>query len=86
MSPPVNNTNYAWIQHFLHHLSPADVADFVMAKTTRNTHSCSVTINEDVRKYAVQEEALKQSMEAKSKEFVEKGRGGLRESLGGKLK
>ncbi len=20
--PPVNNANYAWIQHFIHHLSP----------------------------------------------------------------
>ena len=41
-------------------------------------HFCSMKITEDVRKYAaeqgiVEEEALKQGMEAKSKEFVEKG-------------
>ncbi|MBA4150788.1 MAG: SAM-dependent DNA methyltransferase [Verrucomicrobia bacterium] len=24
--PPVNNANYAWIQHFIHHLSPVGVA------------------------------------------------------------
>jgi phosphomethylpyrimidine synthase len=30
-------------------------------------------ITEDVSKYAAKEEALKQAMEAKSKEFVEKG-------------
>jgi type I restriction enzyme M protein len=29
--PPVNNANYAWIQHFIHHLSPVGVAGFVMA-------------------------------------------------------
>ena len=22
--PPVNNANYAWIQHFIHHLAPKD--------------------------------------------------------------
>src|SRR3989442_1653829 len=30
--PPINNANYAWIQHFIHHLSPVGVAGFVMAK------------------------------------------------------
>ncbi len=29
--PPANNANYAWIQHFIHHLSPKGVAGFVMA-------------------------------------------------------
>src|ERR1017187_6639235 len=28
--PPVNNANYAWIQHFIHHLSPVGVADEVL--------------------------------------------------------
>ena len=41
-------------------------------------HFCSMKITEDVRKYAAEqgiaeEEALKQGMEAKSKEFMEKG-------------
>jgi len=52
--PPVNNANYAWIQHFIHHLSPAGVAGFVMAKTTRSAHSCSMKITEDVRKYSAE--------------------------------
>jgi type I restriction enzyme M protein len=30
-TPPVGNANYAWIQHFLHHLSPRGIAGFVMA-------------------------------------------------------
>ena len=29
--PPLNNANYAWIQHFIHHLSPVGVAGFVKA-------------------------------------------------------
>ena len=29
--PPAGNGNYAWIQHFLHHLSPHGVAGFVLA-------------------------------------------------------
>ncbi|MBL9000187.1 MAG: SAM-dependent DNA methyltransferase [Phycisphaerae bacterium] len=29
--PPVGNANYAWIQHFLHHLAPSGTAGFVMA-------------------------------------------------------
>ncbi len=30
--PPVNNANYAWIQHFVYHLSPSGQAGFVLAK------------------------------------------------------
>jgi type I restriction enzyme M protein len=30
--PPVSNANYAWIQHFLYHLSLKGIAGFVMAK------------------------------------------------------
>ncbi len=30
--PPAGNANYAWIQHFLYHLSPSGIAGFVLAK------------------------------------------------------
>ena len=30
--PPTNNANYAWIQHFIYHLSPSGQAGFVLAK------------------------------------------------------
>jgi len=30
--PPAGNANYAWIQHFLYHLSPSGQAGFVLAK------------------------------------------------------
>ncbi len=29
--PPVGNANFAWVQHFLHHLSPRGIAGFVLA-------------------------------------------------------
>jgi type I restriction enzyme M protein len=29
--PPVGNSNYAWIQHFIYHLAPTGVAAFVMS-------------------------------------------------------
>ena len=44
-----------------------------MANSTTITHSWRVKITEAFRKYSAAEEALKQGMEAKSKEFVEKG-------------
>ena len=34
--PPVNNANYAWIQHFIHHLSPTGISGFVMANCSRS--------------------------------------------------
>jgi type I restriction enzyme M protein len=30
-APPVGNANFAWVQHFIHHLSPRGVAGFVLA-------------------------------------------------------
>ena len=35
--PPVNNANYAWIQHFIHHLSPTGIAGFVMSNGSMST-------------------------------------------------
>jgi len=31
-TPPTGNANYAWIQHFMYHLSPSGQAGFVLAK------------------------------------------------------
>lgn len=30
-TPPAGNANYAWVQHFLHHLAPNGIAGFVLA-------------------------------------------------------
>jgi type I restriction enzyme M protein len=37
--PPTSNANYAWIQHFLYHLSPNGQAGFVLAKGSLTTKS-----------------------------------------------
>lgn len=38
-TPPANNANYAWIQHFIHHLSPSGIAGFVMANGSMSTNT-----------------------------------------------
>jgi type I restriction enzyme M protein len=37
--PPSGNANYAWIQHFLYHLSPSGIAGFVLAKGSLTSKS-----------------------------------------------
>ncbi len=49
--PPVNNANFAWVQHFIHHLSPSGVAGFVLA----NGSMSSNTSNEgEIRKNIIE--------------------------------
>lgn len=36
--PPVSNANFAWIQHFIHHLSPNGTAGFVMANGSMSSN------------------------------------------------
>ncbi len=38
-TPPSGNANYAWIQHFLYHLSPGGIAGFVLAKGSLTSKS-----------------------------------------------
>src|SRR3954465_5812304 len=49
--PPVNNANYAWIQHFVHHLSPVGVAGFVMSNGSMST---TTTGEGEIRKALVE--------------------------------
>lgn len=37
--PPAGNANYAWIQHFIYHLSPTGIAGFVLAKGSLTSKS-----------------------------------------------
>ena len=30
-TPPAGNANFAWVQHFIHHLAPTGLAGFVLA-------------------------------------------------------
>lgn len=37
--PPASNANFAWVQHFIHHLSPRGVAGFVLANGSMSSQS-----------------------------------------------
>ncbi len=36
--PPSSNANYAWVQHFLHHLAPKGIAGFVLANGSMSSN------------------------------------------------
>jgi type I restriction enzyme M protein len=36
--PPAGNANFAWVQHFLHHLAPTGIAGFVLANGSMSTN------------------------------------------------
>ena len=36
--PPVGNANFAWVQHFIHHISPTGVAGFVLANGSMSSN------------------------------------------------
>ncbi len=38
-TPPTGNANYAWMQHFIHHLSPTGIAGFVMANGSMSSNT-----------------------------------------------
>ncbi len=37
--PPPGNANFAWVQHFIHHLSPTGIAGFVLANGSMSSNS-----------------------------------------------
>jgi len=37
--PPVNNANFAWVQHFIHHLAPTGLAGFVLANGSMSSNT-----------------------------------------------
>ena len=37
-TPPTANANYAWVQHFLHHLAPTGLAGFVLANGSMSSN------------------------------------------------
>jgi len=38
-APPVGNANFAWVQHFIHHLAPTGTAGFVLANGSMSSQS-----------------------------------------------
>lgn len=54
-TPPAGNANYAWIQHFLYHLSPTGKAGFVLSKGSLT----SKTSNEgEIRKHLIEADLI----------------------------
>ena len=47
-APPVGNANYAWIQHFIHHLSNTGVAGFVLANGSLSVGGQEGAIREEI--------------------------------------
>jgi type I restriction enzyme M protein len=37
-TPPVSNANFAWVQHFIHHLAPQGTAGFVLANGSMSSN------------------------------------------------
>lgn len=37
--PPVGNANFAWVQHFIHHLGPRGIAGFVLANGSMSSNT-----------------------------------------------
>ena len=37
--PPAGNANFAWVQHFIHHLSPTGLAGFVLANGSMSSNT-----------------------------------------------
>ncbi len=53
--PPANNANYAWMQHFVHHLAPSGLAGFVMANGSMSTQTSG---EGDIRRNMVEDDLV----------------------------
>ena len=40
-TPPAGNANFAWVQHFIHHLAPDGITGFVLANGSMSTNTSS---------------------------------------------
>lgn len=49
--PPVSNANFAWIQHFIHHLAPNGIAGFVLANGSMSSNTSG---EGDIRKNIIE--------------------------------
>jgi len=49
--PPPSNANFAWVQHFIHHLAPTGLAGFVLAN---GSMSSSLSAEREIRKNIIE--------------------------------
>ena len=54
-TPPQSNANFAWVQHFIHHLSPTGTAGFVLANGALSSRAAGEA---DVRERLVQDDLV----------------------------
>lgn len=52
--PPTGNANFAWVQHFIHHLSPTGIAGFVLSNGSMSSGSSEG----EIRKKIIEEDVL----------------------------
>lgn len=50
-TPPVGNANFAWVQHFIHHLAPKGIAGFVLANGSMSSNTSG---EGDIRKAIIE--------------------------------
>ncbi|MDP3790528.1 MAG: class I SAM-dependent DNA methyltransferase [Candidatus Omnitrophota bacterium] len=50
-TPPMGNANFAWVQHFIHHLSPTGLAGFVLANGAMSSNASG---EGDIRKSIIE--------------------------------
>jgi len=53
--PPVGNANFAWVQHFIHHLAPNGMAGFVLAN---GSMSSAYSGEGDIRKAIIEDDLV----------------------------
>src|SRR5690349_9468758 len=53
--PPVGNANFAWVQHFIHHLSPNGTAGFVLANGSMSSNTSG---EGEIRKAIVEDDLV----------------------------
>jgi type I restriction enzyme M protein len=53
--PPASNANYAWVQHFIHHLAPKGLAGFVLANGSMSSNQSG---EGEIRKNIIESDLL----------------------------
>lgn len=54
-TPPSSNANFAWVQHFISHLSPSGIAGFVLAQVSLSSES---NIENDIRAKIIEDDIV----------------------------
>jgi type I restriction enzyme M protein len=68
--PPAGNANYAWIQHFLYHLSPTGKAGFVLSKGSLTTNTSG---EGEIRKNLIEKDLIDCVVNLPAKLFLNTG-------------